>query len=106
VRISCYSSGELIVPEEELKKEAENPLVKVVKKAILKIYDVLEIACMEVQRQKQEGSIGIGTSINLPGFPITALMTMIFDIVTSYVVNKGQAYLKSAGARAVFDGII
>jgi len=106
VKLSVFSAGDLIVPDEELKKEESNPLVKNVKKAISKVYDVLEIACMEVQRQKQKGSIGIATTVVIPGLPVSASMTMVFDITTSCVVDRAEAYMKSAGACDIFDGII
>jgi len=106
IRLSVYSTGELIVPDAVIEAEKENSFTKTVKKGISKIYDVLEIACLEVQRQKQEGSIGMGLILSVPGIPMTVSMTMIFDIVTSYVVSRGLAYLNAAGARVIFDGII
>jgi len=107
IRMSCYSSGEMIVPDAVVKAEEQNSFVKTLKKAIVKVYGVIEIACYECKRQKQEGSIGIGLSVAIPGVPIIdPSMTMIFDIVTSYVVSKGEAYLKSAAARTIFDGAL
>jgi len=108
IRLSIYSSGETIieVPDEVLEAEKDNAFCRTLKKAIVKIYDVLEIACLEVQRQKQEGSIGCGLTIQIPALPMSVTMTQLFDIVTSYVSSKGLAYLNAAGARAIFDGII
>jgi len=108
IRLSVYSSGESIieVPDSVLEAEKDNAFCKTLKKTILKIYEVLEIACLECQRQKQEGSIGCGLQIAIPGIPLNVSMIIIFDIVTSYVVTRGMAYLNAAGARAVFDGVI
>jgi len=103
--LTVYSDGARI--DNEVKEEKEDgKILKAIKAGILKLYDAIEIACLEVQRQKQSGSVGTGYTLDLPLYVTDASMTILFDIVTEYVQTAGARYMKGAMARAHFDGAI